>query len=599
MPHAPSTAVADVPGRRRSVLLAAVLLVAGSLAVRAWTLAERHFYADDLMYGGEAVAMPLLSSEYLVENRHGHFMPAAMLLHGVLYRAFPLEWAPFAVTLLLLHAAAALAVLRLLRVLLGDRPALLAPLAVFLFSPLGLGPFTWWSAAINSLPLQIGLAWVVADAVLLARTRHRRYAVTGTAAFVVTLLFFERAVFVPFLAFALVALLLHLDGAGGVLRRAWHRGRELWAALLVVVAGWAVVFLVVVPAESVEPATAGQVADLTGTAAEAVAPALLGGPWRWIDVSGPPLADAPSWAVPVSVAVLAVLVAWSSVVRRGGVWLWAIAGGYFVGGAVVVGIGRGGTEFADVLPFTYRYFAAEAVLAAIVVAFLFLLPPRRAAVRRVPVGAQAAVVTVLVASFVASALLSTVAYRRAWATEPTGDYLTAARASLAAAGDEPLLDFDVPEFVLWEHWSPWNRGSLLFAGLGERPPFADATSDLRQLDETGELRAAALAPVTRTADAPVPGCAWPVADGAPAAVPLAAPVPAREWTAELTYAAVADGTVAVALGTGAPVQVPVSAGGGTAYVRLTGEGQVLSVTAQTPGLGLCLDAGALGDVVVP
>ncbi|WP_051515437.1 hypothetical protein [Candidatus Blastococcus massiliensis] len=585
------------PGLRAYVLVTAWLLIGAHLVLRAWTLGERHFYADDLMYGGEAIATPLLSAEYLVENRHGHVMPAAVVLHGVLYRLFPLEWGPFAVTLLVLSAAAALAVLRLLRVLLDDRPALLAPLAVFLFCPLTLGPVTWWSAAINSLPLQIGMAWVVADAVLLARTRRRRHAVSGTVAFVVTLLFFERAVFVPFLAFALVALLLHLHGARGPVRSAWLRAWELWAGLLVAVAAWAVVFLVAVPAESVGTATAGQVADLTRISATALAPALLGGPWRWVDVSGPPLSDAPSWAVPASVAVLVALVAWSTLLRRGGGWLWVVAAGYVLAGAVVVGIGRGATEFAHVLPLTYRYFAAEAVLAAVVVAFLFLLPARRAGDRRPAAGARAGVVTLLVLAFVASSVLSTVTYRRAWATEPTGDYLTAARASLAGAGDEPLLDFDVPDTVLWDFWSPWNQASLLFAGLEDRPRFAAATHDLRLLDEAGNLRPAAVVPVARVADGPLPGCGWSVAGDGRTPVALAGPVPAREWTAELSYTADIDGTVTVSLDSGKPVHVPVRAGSHTVHVRLEGGGQTLHTTAQTPGLGLCIGAGALGDVV--
>ena len=72
----------------------------------------------------------------------------------------------------------------------GDRPALLVPLAVCLFSPLSLGPFTWWAAAMNALPLQIGLAWYVADAVLLARTGAavRRHAARGL---VLALAFYE------------------------------------------------------------------------------------------------------------------------------------------------------------------------------------------------------------------------------------------------------------------------------------------------------------------------------------------------------------------------------------------------------------------------
>lgn len=583
-------------GSRLYVLVAAGVLVVAQLALRAWLLAGRDLYADDLLYGSQAVATPLLSAEYLLDDRDGHLMPAALLLHGVLYRAFPLQWEPLAVALLVLQLAASLAVLRLLRVLLGDRPALLLPLAVYLFCPLGLGSFGWWSAAMNSVPLQIGLAWVVADAVLLARTRRRRYAVTGTVALVLTLLFFERAVFVPFLAFAVVALLLHARGIQAPVRTAWARGRELWLGSAATLTAWAVVFLTAVPDPSTGAATPDQVAELTRISAASLAPALLGGPWRWADVSGPPLEAAPSWAAPAAVAGLALLVTWTAVRRRAGGPLWLLAAGHVLAGAVVVGIGRGSMEFADVLPLTYRYFAAEAVLAAVVVAFLVLLPARRPAAGALSGPVLSAAAVLAAAAFVASSVWSTVTYREAWASEPTGAYLATARASLADAADAPLLDFDVPESVLWSHWAPWNRGSSIFGPLDDRPEFAAATPDLRTMDESGRLRPAAVVPLALVADGPVPGCGWST-EGA-TSIGLTADVPAGAWTAELRYVAERDGTLAVALGSGEPVLAPVRAGSGAVFVRLSGEGRTLEVTGQGPGPSACLAGGAVGDAAL-
>jgi hypothetical protein len=580
-------------GRRvRAVVAAAWLLVGAQLALRAWLLTGRDFYADDLMYGGEALAKSLLSPEYLLENRDGHAMPAALVLHGLLYRAFPLEWAPFAVTLLLLQLAAGLALLRLLRVVLGDRPALLVPLAVYLFCPLSLGPFTWWSAGMNSLPLQIGMAWVAADAVLLARTRRRRYAVTGTAAVVLTLLSFERAVFVPVVAFALVALLLHARGLPRPLRIAWLRGRELWIGSAVALAGWAALFVTVVPGGSTGSATATQVAGMTRIYATALAPGLLGGPWRWQEVAGPPLEAAPTWAAPLAAVLLLVLVVWSTVRLRGAGSLWALAGAHALAGALLIGVGRGAMEFAEALPRTYRYFAAEAVIAAIVVAVLFALPARRPRAERIPGPARAAVAVLLVAAFVGSSVASTVTYRRAWASDRTGDYLAAVRTSLADAGDEPLLDWDVPESVLWSHWAPWNRASLLFGGLADRPEFATATSVLRVPDQTGRLRPGTVLPGVAVAPGPEADCGRPLT--ASTAVALDGLMPAGEWTAELRYLADADTTVTVALGDGDPVQAPLRAGGGTVFVRLRGEGTALTVTAPDAGGPWCVTAGVVG-----
>ena len=91
--------------------------------------------------------------------------------------------------------------------ILGWRPVLLIPLTFALFTPLGVPGFAWWAAALNSLPMLAAMAWVCADAILLVRTGNQRYAVTGVLVYLGGLLFFEKAAVIPFVAFAVVALL--------------------------------------------------------------------------------------------------------------------------------------------------------------------------------------------------------------------------------------------------------------------------------------------------------------------------------------------------------------------------------------------------------
>ena len=89
---------------------------------------------------------------------------------------------------------------------------LLIPLTFALFTPLGVPGFAWWAAALNSLPMLAALAWVCADAILLVRTGNQRYAVTGVLVYFGGLLFFEKAAVIPFVAFAVAALLCHVHG---------------------------------------------------------------------------------------------------------------------------------------------------------------------------------------------------------------------------------------------------------------------------------------------------------------------------------------------------------------------------------------------------
>ncbi len=93
--------------------------------------------------------------------------------------------------------------------------------------------FAWWAAALNSLPMLAALAWVCADAIMLARTGNQRYALTGALVYLGGLLFFEKAAVIPFVAFAVAALLSHVQGERSAAARRHGRpasgcGRRRW-----------------------------------------------------------------------------------------------------------------------------------------------------------------------------------------------------------------------------------------------------------------------------------------------------------------------------------------------------------------------------------
>jgi hypothetical protein len=619
-PHAGSDATTSVWRWRgsRSVLAAVVGTILAAIGLRTWLVSERWLYTDDLLTGTRAWEMDLLSRAYLLDDQGGHLVPGPLLTSGVLTRMAPLEWWPLATVLVLASIAAALAVLRLLRKLVGDRPAVLIPLAVFLFSPLTLGAFGWWSAATLTLPVQIGLPLVCADALLLARTGRRRYAVTGSLALLVTLAFQERAIVVPMLAFALVAVLLHAQGEMFPVRAAWRRARALWVGLLLVLGAWAWAFLTFATTETAGSATVGQAMALTRSLMWNLMPALIGGPWAWSDAPpGAPLSEGPSWMFVAACVVLGLLVVWTCWRRKGAVALWAVAAAYVVANLAPVGLGRGATGFATVLPLTFRYYTAEAVLAAIVVAVLLVLPRRSSATEGALHGlkqaaapllahlrttsvvrrSSALLVPLLTVAFVASSVVSTVEFERSWSGDPSKEYLTNAREDLAQAGSGPLLDLPVPEDIMWSLAAPYNKASRIFGPLTERPEFADATHDLRALDEMGELRPARVAPGVGVQEGPV-DCGWRMAPGGSVDVRLDAPLFHWVWTVELDYTATRDGVVTVRMGVGQPVEVPVLRGSHTVYVHLDGDGGALTVSSEARGVDLCVGSGVVGNLVV-
>ncbi len=208
--------------------LAAGLLIAIQLVVRGLLAFRGYFYWDDFILVSRAGTHGLLSPSFLFDDHDGHVMPAAFLVAGAITRVAPLNWVGPAISLVVLQLLASLALLRALHVILGWRPVLLVPLTFALFTPLGVPGFAWWAAALNSLPMLAALAWVCADAILLVRTGNQRYALTGALAYLGGLLFFEKAAVIPFVAFAVTALLSHVQGDRAPLAKAWRDGIRLW-----------------------------------------------------------------------------------------------------------------------------------------------------------------------------------------------------------------------------------------------------------------------------------------------------------------------------------------------------------------------------------
>lgn len=589
---APAAAAVE-PARPRlpRPLVVALLLVAAQLVVRAVVVARGGFYWDDLILIGRAGTHPLLSTELLAYDHDGHLMPAAFLTAGLLTELAPLRWWPAACSLLLGQALASLAVVRLLWLLLPRR-AMLAPLTFFLFTPLTLPAFAWWAAGLNALPLQAALAWVAGDAVRLARTGRRRYAVSGAVVTVAGLMFFEKAVLVPFVALATVALLLRIEGTERPVRQALRRAAPLWGASAAVLAVWAFGYAALVRDRFGMPGAAMAGELVHHATSWGVLPTLVGGPWRWERWNpSPPWTDPPlALAVAAWLAVAAALL-WSLRRRRRTGWVWVAAVAYPAASTAAMIVTRSGADTAYELARTLRYHTDSAVVLAVAAALVLAAPPRGPVTRlpRPAVGAAALV-------FAAGSLWSTVTFTRLWNDNPTPEYLATASTALRAAPDVPILDQPVSVWVLLPVAHPNNLAGHVFAALPDGPGFGATTTELRVLDDTGRVVAADLFAVRHALPGPAPGCGTLVTGGT-ATLPTDGPLLDAEWTVRLHYVASRDGALTLAFPGGAPVRVPVTAGAGAVYVRLAGGGHALRATALTPGLSVCVGGSPIGGVV--
>jgi hypothetical protein len=581
------------------VALAAAALIAVQLGVRAALAFGGYFYWDDLILIGKAGTHNLLSPSYLFDDHDGHVMPGAFLLAGTIIRLAPLNWAWPAISLLALQLLASLALLRALYVILGWRWILLIPLTFALFTPLAVSGFAWWAAALNSLPMLAALAWVCADAILLVRTGNRRYAATGTLVHLGGLLFFEKAAVIPFVAFAVAALLSRVRGDRAVLTTVWRAGMRLWVAALALTAGWVAVYLAVVNQRrwSFDLTMTGDL--LWRSITHGIVPGLAGGPWhwdRWAPASPwatpPPSVMALGWLVLAGVLVV-------SLVRKQRVGLvWLTAAGYAVACQVPIYLMRSSKQTALELAQTLRYLPDLVVVLALLAAVALSAPNRSDAPRWLDASPRRTLATVVLAVlFVASSLYSTATFLTSWRDNPAQPYLRNARAGLAAAhaaSNAPMLDQEVDPLVLQRVAAPENLASHMFALLRDRPEFAAATTQLRMLDSAGRLIPARVTWVRTIVPGPMPRCGYFAQPDRPARLILDGPLLPADWTVELSYLANSDGSMTLSLTQGPDVKVPVHPGLNRVFARLPGAGDAITVRADTIALSLCLASGPVG-----
>ena len=582
----------------RSVAIAAVALIVGQLVVRGVLAFGGYFYWDDLILVGRAGTQNLWSPGYLFDDHDGHVMPGGFLVGGAIIRVAPLVWAGPAISLVVLQLLASLALLRTLHLILGWRPVLLVPLTFALFTPLGVPAFAWWAAGLNSLPMLAAMAWVCGDAILLARTGNRRYAVTGMAVFFGGLLFFEKAAVIPFVAFAVTALLAHVAGERDWLRTTWRRGSRLWVPTLAVTAAWIVLYVVVVDQQRWSWNLPMTWDLLQRSFTHGIIPGLAGGPWDWQR-----WAPASPWGVPPPAVMvlgwltLAAVVA-AAVARKNRIGpVLLVALGYAVACQVPIYLMRSSEFTALELAQTLRYLPDLVVVLALLAA-VGLCAPNRESTRVLDSSRPRALAAVAITiAFLVSSLYSTATFLTSWRDNPTKAYLQNARVALSSApADTPMLDQEVDPLILQRVAWPENLISRMFALQRDRPEFASSTTELRMLDMSGRLVDAHVTWVRTIRPGPTPQCGYLTQPDQPVQMPLDGPLLPADWTVELNYLANSDGTMLVSLDEGTATRVPVRPGLNRVFVRMPGAGNSITVSAQTAALSICLASGPVGFV---
>ncbi|WP_109559185.1 hypothetical protein [Mycobacteroides saopaulense] len=586
---------ARLPAHLNRVAIAATALIAAQLMVRGVLAFGGDFYWDDLILVGRAGTQGLFSPSYLFDDHDGHVMPAAFLLAGAITKLAPLNWFWPALSLVILQALASVALLRALWAILGWRPVLLVPLTFALFTPLAIPGFTWWAAALNSLPMLTAMCWFVADAVLLDRTGNRRYAAEAMGAFLGGLLFFEKSVVIPFVAFAVVALLTYLRGGGwSSLRRTWRRGAVLWLPAGALTAAWIVLYLVVVDQKRWSTDLSMTWSLLQRSFTHGVLPGLVGGPWRWERwVPSSPWAEPSSFVIGLGAFALVATVLLTCYRKQRLALVWLTLLGYLIASQVPIYLMRSSAFTALLLAQTLRYLPDLVVVATLLAAVGLTAANRPSSTCLYSSARRTVAVSVALALFVGSSLVSTAGYLRSWRNNPASPYIANVKESLAAVADGPaVLDQEVDPLVLQNVVRPENLLSHMFALVRPRPEIGSTTTQLRMLDRYGHLLDAQVTWVRAITEGPVTGCGYLVQSTQ--TLPLTGPLLPADWIVELNYLANTEGAVWASFTNGPRVKVPVRPGLNRVFIRLPGSGNSLTLQPITQSLSLCVAVGPVG-----
>lgn len=525
-------------------------LVAVSLLVWAWAASRSYFRQDDFVYFHRAATRPL-DADYLFDGYEGHLMPGQFLLVEGLVRVAPMNWAAAVAVVLAFRLVASVAAVRLLVGLFGRRPAVLAPLALFLFSPLLLLPFLWWAAALQVLTLQAATVLAALAHVRYLRTGRTRDGALAVVAVAGGLFFWEKALLIP----------LVLAGVEVMARRAGMpvapaRRRPVWLAHVLLAAGYVALYLWRIdPAgRRAAPASPADVAGLSREVlVEGFLPGLIGGPWRGGYNSS--IAPAPGTAgIVVGLAIVGAIIAATCLARpRSAVPAWLVLGGYLAFDIGLIAAVR--LDFlGPAIGRDPRYTADAVVVAALAFAFA-LLPVAGAPPPQLPAGPVSrraatalrsrlagrgaprpvAALLVLLPAYLVSCLLTTGLAAQHMERISARSFVETATAELRKQSGAVVWDGPVPENVIAGLFDEDARVSRVFAPLPSPPRFDEPTGDLRMVDGLGLVRPVDVIPEAQSRPSRDRACGYGVQVGRQRSIPLDRVAGARAQVIRVGY----------------------------------------------------------------
>jgi hypothetical protein len=639
-----------------AVILAALLLICAQIGWTAVLLAHSYFRQDDFGILDRAAASRF-SWTYLTwlgGAQKGHLMPIGLAIAWALARVSLYNWLLAGVVIGALVAAGSLALLRLLATLFGARPAILVPLAVFMFGPLSLGVITWWSAGLEVLPLQLAIFMAVHAHVRYLRSVPQssvpqssvppdggkgqlRNVIAAAAWLAVAMAAADQGALVPLLLLAVTAGFFVPGRWAQAARQALVSYRRAWLIYGAVLACYCAVFFFALVSSGISPAGPGLASRLyqfAGTLIGKTAlPGALGGPWRWL-ATGFAQAGTPAALEYLSWAVAAAVIGVSCLYRTRAWRAWAILLAWIVAADIVpVAISGFGTLPPASLGAQTGYLSGATAVLALCLGLAFiplkdaaaplkdtaaaaptpLTPaPARAAPRAIPRPVRV-VALLTFCAFAAGAVVSWQAFEQVSPDQASRSYIATARLAVRSAPrGTVIVDGPTPAAIMDPAFFPPAQadtarviGTLARGNRAERWTLTldGVIAHPMTFDDRGQLRqVTVLGPVAARPDpkqnsqrktSRETGC-WDVT-AAGTDIPLDGSLYRWPWTARLSYSG-PGGLLAVSFG-GNWNQLTIPAGNHVVYVPVVGEGSTVSVQfAGDKARALCVTGVTVGSL---
>ena len=600
--------------RGNHVALAAYTLIALQLVWKAAVLRHFYFWQDDFTYFDRAVHMGL-TWKYLTTIQAGHLDPGPFALAWAVGRISEYNWTLVAGLMLAILLASCLALLRLLRTLFGNRPAILILLVIYLLCPLTIPDLVWWSNGIEGVGLQLAIFMCLDAHIRYLRTGRVRSLIAAAVWVLVGMLFSDKGLVLPFVLFGLTAAYF---AEGSWLRAALRSGARYWRAwaiyggLLVV---YGVVFLIQLAAPGARPTKIGTPRDVgtfvTDLMKDSFVPGAFGGPWRWfgngIDAFATPPEALMRLALFAAVAVIAITIWYRKYAWRA----WAILAFWLlIADMAPIIVGR--TVLLDPALTVFlgldTHYVSDAVPILVVCLGLAIWPVtgrpdhrRTRPLRPMPPQVAPALTGFVLAAFVIGSVYSVQTYVGATTSRAGRSFIATARQALAAvpAGTTVVDQLAPPSVMAALLLGPIGYQDQVIGSMAVgkirwvRAPYG-VIKDLKVFTSDGRLWPAAVVGVYSRLIPGGAGC-WPASQDA-ISVPLnaAATVTNGPWTLRLSYIATKAQRVSVSFG-GQSEPLVLKAGENTAYAPVQGSGSSVEIYSPDPQ-ALCVGNLAVGGL---